>query len=486
MPEIPQTNTFFSILWSVFSRWGSKLIGMVATIILARLLTPADFGVIAMATLVIALSDALTQAGLNLYILRLKDDCHKTYNTVWTLNILQGVLIALPLIIFAGQLADFFKQPALQQVIYYLALARCIFGFSNVGIWVAQKQLNFKIDFIHTLYTRVIYLIITVAFAVMLGSYWAIVIGTLFSTLLGVILSFFLHNYRPQLSLEKSTEVLSYAKVSIPLSVGRYLNNQADSLVVGRIASTEFLGLYHIAVNLAGMFTKELLMPVIRGLVPNLAVIRNQENFHDVLRLIFASAVYVFLPVGIGLSLVSFEFVGVFLGQQWLAAAPMLFWFSLYGMVSGLLMFFSEQFLVMMEKESLSNKLMWFRNGVSLSAIFLTVVLGDVKDLPRSMFLAALCCLPVIMIAMSRAIELSLMSILVGWIRPVTSVLLMILGILALPAISDSLFIMLMSKVFLGGAIYCASLMMLGKIFGINNNSIESLVYKKFVGDKIE
>lgn len=486
MPEIPQTNTFFSILWSVFSRWGSKLIGMIATIILARLLTPADFGVIAMATLVIALSDALTQAGLNLYILRLKQDCQKTYNTVWTLSILQGVLIALPLVIFAGQLAEFFKQPALQQVIYYLALARLIFGFNNVGMWIAQKQLNFKIDFIHTLYTRTTYLIITVAFAIVLGSYWAIVIGTLLSTLLGVILSFFLHNYRPRISLEKSSEVLGYAKVSIPLSVGRYINNQADSLVVGRIASTEFLGLYHIAVNLAGMFTKELLMPVIRGLVPNLAVLRHQDNFHDVLKLTFASAVYVFLPVGIGLSLVSFEFVGVFLGEQWLAAAPMLFWFSLYGMVSGLLMFFSEQFLVMMEKESLSNKLMWFRNGVSLAAIFLTVLLGEVNDLPRSMFFAALCSLPVIMVCMSGALELSLLSILTGWIRPIVSALLMIFGILALPSISDLLLIVLITKICLGAAIYCLSLMMLGKIFGIKDNSIESLVYKKFVGDKID
>lgn len=485
MPEIPQTNTFFSILWSVFSRWGSKLIGMIATIILARLLTPADFGVIAMATLVIALSDALTQAGLNLYILRLKDDCQKTYNTVWTLSILQGVLIALPLFVFAKQLADFFQQPALQQVIYYLALARLIFGFNNVGMWIAQKQLNFKIDFIHTLYTRSTYLIVTVAFAVVLGSYWAIVVGTLVSTLVGVVLSFFLHNYRPRISLQKSTEVLSYAKVSIPLSVGRYLNNQADSLVVGRIASAEFLGLYHIAVNLAGMFTKELLMPVIRGLVPNLAVMRNQENFNDLLKLTFASAVYVFLPVGVGLSLISFEFVGVFLGDQWLAAAPMLFWFSLYGMISGLLMFYSEQFLVMMEKERLSNRLMWFRNGVSLSAIFLTILIGDVNDLPRSMFLAALFSLPVIMISMSRSIELSLTTVLIGWIRPITSVLLMTIGILVLPSISDSLFIVLISKVCLGALIYCASLIMLGKIFGISDNSIESLVYKKIVGDKI-
>lgn len=485
MAETPKTNTAFSILWSVFSRWGSKLIGMIATIILARLLTPTDFGVIAMATLVIALTDALTQAGLNLYILRLKKDCPDTYNTVWTLSIVQGFLIAIPLVLFAGQIADFFQTPALQKVIYFLAISRLIFGFNNVGMWIAQKQLNFKIDFLHTVYTRSAYLILTVAFAIYLNSYWAIVIGTLASTLLGVIVSYFLHNYRPRLSLIKSQQVLRYAKVSVPLSVGRYINNQADALVVGRIASTEFLGLYHIAVNLAGMFTKELLIPVIRGLVPNLAVLRDEKNFTDVIQLTFSSAVYVFLPVGIGLALVSYEFVGVFLGSQWFGAAPMLFWFSLYGMVSGLLMFFSEQFLVMMEKESLSNKLMWFRNAVSLIAILLTVILGDVADLPRSMFIAVMCCLPVVLLVVSRVINLSITAIVLAWLRPLGSAVLMCLSIYFLPQFSSSLFVMLIAKVSVGALVYLISLLVLGKLFGFKQNSVESLVYKKLVSDKI-
>ena len=185
--------------------------------------------------------------------------------------------------------------------------------------------------------------------------------GQLVAAIVGLILSYLLHPYRPKLSLYNWRDMLKYSKSTVPLSFGRYINNQADVAVVGRVATTEFLGVYHIAVNMAGLFTKELLIPVIRGLIPNLSVMRESANFKNILVTIFASAIYIFLPVGVGLSLVSQHFVPVMLGDQWLAAIPLLQWFSLYAMVGGMLMFFSEQFLVIMEKEALSNRLMWFR-----------------------------------------------------------------------------------------------------------------------------
>ncbi|WJG10455.1 oligosaccharide flippase family protein [Aliiglaciecola sp. LCG003] len=482
MNDVVRTNTLFSIIWSILSKWSSKLIGMVSTIVLARLLTPADFGIIAMATIVVALLESMTQAGLNLYILRYKEHDERVFNTAWTVGIIQAFCVAIPLLIAAPWIADFYAQPVLTEVIYCLALVRIIQGLNNFGVFIAQKQMNFKVDFVLTLYTRLIYLASTIFFAWYLQSFWALVFGQLISSVAGCLISYWVHPYRPKLSLYNWRDLLKYSKSTVPLSIGRYINNQADVAVVGRVASAEFLGLYHIAVNLAGLFTKELLMPVIRGLIPNLSVLRESANFKAILLTTFAAAVYVFLPVGVGLSLVAPEFVAVLLGDKWLSVTPMLAWFSLYAMIGGMMMFFSEQFLVMMERESLSNGLMWFRNLVLLSTIAITLIYFDVKDLPQALFWSVLAVLPVILISISRALELSLFKILHSWWPALLSAALMALSIYYFPALSWPLFIMLILKVVCGALVYALSLILLYIVRGRPTDSLEGAVFDKIPG----
>ncbi len=484
MTEPVKTNTLFSIVWSILSKWSSKLIGMVSTIVLARLLTPADFGIIAMATIVVALLESMTQAGLNLYILRYKEHDERVFNAAWTVGIIQAFVIAIPLVILAPFIADFYSQPVLTEVIYCLALVRVIQGLNNFGIFIAQKQLNFKVDFVLTLWTRLSYLAATIGFAWYLQSFWALVFGQLVSSTFGCLLSYYLHPYRPKLSLYNWQDMLKYSKATVPLSIGRYINNQADVAIVGRVASAQFLGFYHIAVNLAGLFTKELLMPVIRGLIPNLSVLRDSENFKDILLFTFAAAVYVFLPVGLGLSLVAEQFIPVFLGEKWLAAIPMLQWFSLYAMVGGMMMFFSEQFLVMMEKEVLSNRLMWLRNAILVATIFATLTYLDVNALPKMLFFSVMVSMPIVLVSISRALEISLSRILLSWWPALMAASVMAAALYFAPMPSWPMIVLLVCKVVIGGLSYVAALMLLYVLRGKPQNTLESMVLSKAFGYK--
>ncbi|MEP4889844.1 MAG: oligosaccharide flippase family protein [Aliiglaciecola sp.] len=484
MTEQVKTNTLFSIIWSILSKWGSKLIGMVSTFVLARLLTPADFGIIAMATIVVALLESLTQAGLNLYILRYKEHDNRVFNAAWTVGIIQSFVIAVPLVVLAPFIADFYSQPVLTDVIYCLALVRVIQGLNNFGIIIAQKEMNFKVDFVLTIWTRLSYLAATIGFAWYLQSFWALVIGQLVSSIIGCLLSYFIHPFRPKLSLYNWQDMLKYSKATVPLSIARYINNQADVAIVGRVASAQFLGVYHIAVNLAGLFTKELLMPVIRGLIPNLSVLRESANFKDILLITFAAAVYVFLPVGIGLSLVAEEFVPVFLGDKWLAAIPMLQWFSLYAMIGGIMMFFSEQFLVMMEKEVVSNRLMWARNVILITTILITLVYLDVSHLPKMLFFSVLLALPMVLVSISRELEISLQRILGSWWPALTGAVVMFVVLTFFPQLHWPLFFVLLLKVAIGGICYLATIILLFVVRGRPENTLESLVINKAFGYK--
>jgi O-antigen/teichoic acid export membrane protein len=444
--------------------------------VLARLLTPADFGIIAMATIVIAFLDSITNAGLNLYVLRQQDNNQRVFNTAWTLSIVQGILVAMPLVLCAHWIADFYSQPELTQVIYCLALSRIIQGGNSIGIVIAQKQMDFKVEFKFTLITRITYLLATITFALYYQSYWALAFGQLVSAFIGFVVSYHVHSFRPQFSLYLWREFVSFSKHTLPFSFGRYVNNQLDVAVIGRMAMAEFVGLYHVATNLASLFTKELLIPVVRGLIPNLAVQIQSKNFKHVLATTFTSAVYVFLPIGVGLSILSKEIVEVLLGDQWQAAAPMLQWFSLYAMLGGMMMFFSEQFLVIMDKEALSNKLMWFRNAVLIVTLTVVFSLYNVSMLPLALFISALLVFPIVLVTICSALKLSLLNLIQSWSPAIVSVMFMVLILNVLPNTKAPILIPLVYKSLFGMIGYIGCLLGLYFLRGRPSNSLENML----------
>src|SRR5690606_7748414 len=111
-----------------------RSIGLVSTVILARLLIPADFGLVAMAMAVFAMLEILGQFGFSQDLIRQKNPSVERFNTAWTLTVCHGVFSALALALIAGPLAGFFKEPRLASVIHVLAVVAFIQIFENIGL----------------------------------------------------------------------------------------------------------------------------------------------------------------------------------------------------------------------------------------------------------------------------------------------------------------------------------------------------------------
>ena len=481
MNEPIQTRFVNSVLWSIITRWSSKLLGMVNTVVLARILSPEDFGIVAMATIVITMLDSMTQIGVHLYVIRQKEDDPRVFNTGWTVNLIQALIIALFLFISAPWVAVFFGEEAVTNIIYCLAIIKVINGLENFGIYIAQKQLNFNFDFKLTLYTRLSYTIATISFAIWLESYWAIIWGQFISVSVGFMLSYLMHPFRPKFQLYQWHKMFVYSKSMLPLSFGRFINNQFDVAVIGRVASADYLGQYHIASNLGALFTKELMMPFIRGLVPNLSKIRETDNFNSVLRMVISGAIYIFLPLGIGLALVADEFVFVVLGDKWVTTAPILAWLSLYAMLSGMMMFISEQFLVILEKEKLSNRLMWIRNGLLIAAIIFTLSISSYHLIPMAMVLAALAAFPITIYGVASALNMKKRYLLAHWWPALLGASMMVLTIQGVnwPDFSDWLLLIL--KISLGASVYISVIVSLYWLRGKPAETPERLLLNKII-----
>lgn len=479
--EIVKTRFTSSIGWSILTNWSSKLLGMINTIVLARLLSPDDFGIVAMATIVITMIDSMTQIGVHFYVIRQKNDNQKVFNTAWTINLIQAAIIALVLAIIAPWIALFFDEQAVTNIIYCLAIIKVIKGFESFGTFIAQKHLQFTIDFKLTLYSRIFYIISTVGFALWLENYWAIVYGQLTAIIVRLILSYAFHPFRPKIQFYQWRKMLTYSKSTIPLCFGSFINNQLDITVIGKVAPTEYLGQYHVAANLASMFTKELMMPFIKGLVPNLSKIKDTPDFHYIFRLIITGAVYMFLPLGIGLSLVSEEFVFILLGEKWVDTAPVLAWLSLYAMLSGLMLFISEEFLLVFELEKLSNRLMWQRNIILIIIIAFVLIFFDYTIIPIAMVVAALIAFPLTIYEVASALNLKKCYLMAHWWPALLGTGMMVIAIQGINWPDVSEWLLLIFKISLGASVYISVIVSLYWLRGKPEETPERLLLNKII-----
>ena len=124
-------------------RWAVRLMGLVSMVILARLLTPEDFGIVAMAMVFQALMEGLVNLNVELAIIRNQQAEKAHYDSAWTLGLVQFAVIGAILASLAGYAAEFYDEPRLEAVIWVAALALFVRGWVNIGVVDFRKDLNF-------------------------------------------------------------------------------------------------------------------------------------------------------------------------------------------------------------------------------------------------------------------------------------------------------------------------------------------------------
>jgi O-antigen/teichoic acid export membrane protein len=198
--------------WMIALRVIERSIGMISTIILARLLVPQDFGLVAMAMAVYALIEVAGQFGFDLILIRAQRASRAQYDGAWTLGVCHGVVSALVLLALAEPTAGFFSEPRLVPVIQILAAVAFLQGLENIGVVDFRRDFHFGKDFLFLFGKKIISFAVTVTLAFHYRSYWALVIGIVTSRVSGVILSYLLHPYRPRLSFSEIPNLFGFSR----------------------------------------------------------------------------------------------------------------------------------------------------------------------------------------------------------------------------------------------------------------------------------
>jgi lipopolysaccharide exporter len=258
-----------------------KLVGLLSTLILARLLLPEDFGIIAIAMLVMGFLDILINTGSGQYLLRVDKLDDDKINTSWTINFILRTAISVIMFASAFFIADYYSDPRLIDIISTLALISLTYNFCNPGLAYLYREQEYSRIVKLRVITKLFSAIATVIAAIVLQNYWALIIGRGVSAILQLFGEYIVFPYRPKFHLSNAKEQWKFSGWMMPQSVFGYFRTQLDSLLVSSSYGQAALGSYHTIKYVAFIPNEYFLTPLTGPFMVELAKARVDKNYFN-------------------------------------------------------------------------------------------------------------------------------------------------------------------------------------------------------------
>ena len=302
----------------IASQFVVRGMGLISTLIIVRLLTPEDFGVLAISMLVIAFTEMISMTGSTQYIHQKSEVSNSDVNTAWTANIIIKLAIAILILFIAPHAANYYEDQRLQWSISILSSLMVMHAFSNPGVILLERSINYKKSISIDISKKLLSAIFTILFAWTLGDYRALIYGHISSGLLSLLLSYVLVNYRPKLSLENISEQWKFSKYALFQGAMGFFRAHIDTLVVSKFYSTAALGAYNTIKYVGVMPSSEIIMPALKPMLATFAKKKDSKValLHQFTLVVLILSVLI-IPLGVFLSVNSYEIVSILFGGGW-------------------------------------------------------------------------------------------------------------------------------------------------------------------------
>jgi len=315
------------LAWVTAGRVAVRSATIAKTIFLARLLTPAEFGLFGVAALILTLLEILTETGINVFLIQEKSGLEDYLDTAFITSILRGLVISLSLVVLAGPVSLFFQVPESSGLIKLSALVPLLRGFINPAVISLQKRLRFGREFVLRSAITAVELAVAVVVGLATQSAAALVWSMIASALAEVLFTNWWISPRPALiwSPRKFLRILSSGKWVTLSGIFNYLFQEGDDIAVGKLIDTVSLGLYQTAYKIAILPLSEIVDIFGRVTFPLYSQIATDVKE---LRRLFLRAslaiVSLTFPIALIIMLVPEAILHFLLGPAWTSAAPAL------------------------------------------------------------------------------------------------------------------------------------------------------------------
>ncbi len=417
-----------SYLWNLLSKWLNRSIGFISTLCLVRLLEPNDFGVVALANIVLAFFVMISDAGTNKYLIRAQVCSDEMLNSAWSLNIVLKALCGIAVAASSSLIAKFMGEPLLYHVLLVSSLLPIISSLKNIGLVLYERDLNYKPLTQLAVSIKIVTLPITLVLAVYINSYWALIIGLVSSEVFTVFASYRMHSYRPRWSTVLWGKQWFFSQWHLISMTTGYIRSRIDAVLLGRYLTSTDVGIYRVSQEFAWLPFTELISPATAAMYSGLTHVRDdkEELQRNILRYLAMSYMLI-VPSVFGLYTLQELFTTVVLGEKWSDAAPII----------GLLSILMLSMPLNISLQSVLTSLSKLKYLVSLDAIMIAVIAGVIgwltskntfELLDYTEFRVSLVALFILLLSITykRVINLSVIRVLITLCLPALPAMVMV------------------------------------------------------------
>ena len=320
-------NIIKGSFWNFFSKIITSSLSFLKIIIIARILSPLDFGLLWIAILTINFIDTFSHIGLKQSLIQNREDIKTYLNTAWTISILRGFLLYILIFFLAPLIGLFFEEPNACLIIRVIGLTLIFQGFKNVGVVFFEKELKFHRKIILDISYELPAFIISISLVFYFRNLWAWVFGTLIGSILVCITSYFIHPYKPKFEIKrgKAFKMFNFGKWLLINNIIIYFLIQGDELYIGKFFGATALGFYTLAYKISNLITTEITHVITSVAFPSFSIVQNNKQQLKNLYIEFVQLTSFFIfPISGLIFTLAENFTYSILGIKWAPIIPLI------------------------------------------------------------------------------------------------------------------------------------------------------------------
>lgn len=360
----------FSFL--AFLRIIIRALSLLKNVVIARVLSPFQFGAFGIATLVLVFAEIVTETGINTFLIQEKGETNKYIDTSWLVSIVRGLIISSFIIISAPWVASFFRNPDSKDLLILIGIVPLLRGFINPSIIKFQKELMFHKEFYYRTSCFLLETFVSIILVLITKKTESLIYGMILGTVFEVVLSFLIIKPTPKFIFNPPLfrKVTGYGKWITASTIFNYFYQHGDDIAVGRILGSAPLGLYDMVYRISLVPLTDVADVISKVTFPvYVRISEDRERLKKAFIKTLGLVIFLTFPIGFILFLFPKEIISVALGDKWLGAAPALKILGIFGIVRAVSSF-SQSVFLSLEKQNIFTLV----SLVGLGGLAITIV----------------------------------------------------------------------------------------------------------------
>lgn len=323
--KINKSNVLSGFIWSFGERILAQVVSLVVGVVLARILSPDDYGVISIVMVFITICNIFVTSSFGTAIVRQERASSVDFDTAFILSLTTACLLYIVIYFASPVIADFYGMPVLRPVMRVFGIRIIISAVNNIQQAYIQRQMQFKKFFIATLFGTVISCVVGIFLAYSGFGVWALVAQYMTNTTIDTIALLIVGGWRPHLQFSKysAKSIFSFGWKMLCSQLVYTLSNDIRSLIIGKVFGSSDLAYYEQGKKYPAVIVDNIDVAIAKVMLPTFS--RSQTDLNqlkEMLRKSIRVGIFIVAPLMLGFAAVSSSFVSLILTDKWLPAVP--------------------------------------------------------------------------------------------------------------------------------------------------------------------